>query len=113
TRGLELEASYAMETGFYADLNANIVTGKEIDRGQSVFWRNTPADSMRLTLGKRFGEELDLSWELVAQRREDNDAYASAGFGVHNLRATYRPQTGILKGTEMRLSVENALDHSH
>lgn len=113
TRGLELEASYAMETGFYADLNANIVTGKEIDRNQSVFWRNTPADSVRLTLGKRFGEELDLSWELVAQRREDNDAYASAGFGVHNLRATYRPQTGVLKGTEMRLSVENALDHSH
>jgi len=113
TRGIEIEASYAMGDGFYMDMNVNIVDGEEIDQGQSVFWRNTPGDSTRLTLGKKFGEELDLSWELVAQKGEDNDAYTSGGFGVHNLRATYKPQAGVLKGTELRFGIENAFDRHY
>jgi hemoglobin/transferrin/lactoferrin receptor protein len=29
---------------------------------------------------------------------------------VHNLRATYVPQQGVLEGTEIRLGIENVLD---
>ncbi|SNR73482.1 TonB-dependent receptor domain-containing protein [Puniceibacterium sediminis] len=113
TRGIEIEASYAMESGFYVDMNANIVEGHETRNGVDTDWRNTPADTARLTLGKKFGEELDLSWELAAQKDEKNDRYDSTGFGVHNLRATYKPQEGVLTGTEIRFSVENAFDRDY
>ncbi|WP_099913130.1 TonB-dependent receptor domain-containing protein [Puniceibacterium antarcticum] len=113
TRGIEIEASYAMESGFYIDMNANIVDGHESRNGTDTDWRNTPADTARLTMGKTFGEELDMSWELVAQKDGDNETYDSRGFGVHNLRATYKPQNGVLEGSEIRLSVENAFDRDY
>ncbi|MFQ6554222.1 TonB-dependent receptor domain-containing protein [Aestuariibius insulae] len=111
TEGFELEASYAMRSGFYVDLNANIVAGEETDaNGRTTDWRITPADSARLTLGQRFGEELDLSWEIVAARAENREDDRSPGFAVHNLRATYVPQQGVLEGSELRLGLENAFD---
>lgn len=113
TTGLEIEAAYALAGGFYVDLNANIADGEERDGGQSVRWRNTPADGLRATVGQRFGEALDLSWEVVASRAVDEDAQQAAGFAVHNLRATYVPQEGVLEGLEMRFGVENVFDRDY
>ncbi|SDX65780.1 TonB-dependent receptor domain-containing protein [Litoreibacter albidus] len=113
-KGLELEASYAMESGIYVDLNANIASGTEYQPGgTTVDWRNVPANGVNLTLGKKFGDELDLSWEVVAQRRYTKSATPTAGFGVHNLRATYRPQQGVLEGMEVRVGVENVFDKQY
>ena len=36
-----------------------------------------------------------------------------SGYGVNNLRATYRPQNGVLKGTEIRFGVENVFDKQY
>ena len=114
TEGFEFEASYAMQGGFYVDLNANIVSGEETDASGDVSdWRITPADSARLTIGQRFEEELDLSWEIVAAREENREDDHSPGFAVHNLRATYIPQQGVLEGTELRLGIENAFDREY
>lgn len=114
TSGIEIEASYALDTGFYADLNANLPEGEEFLNGTVSRWRNLAADDLRLTLGKRFGETLDLSWELVAAKSGfDAAGDAVAGYGVHNLRATYKPQSGMLEGTEVRFGIENAFDRDY
>lgn len=114
TEGLELEASYAMESGFYVDLNANIVSGTEIQPGGvAVDWRGIPADSLQLTVGRKFGEELDVSWEVVADRRFDNATPEVPGAVIHNIRTTYRPQQGPLEGSEVRLGIENVFDKQY
>ncbi len=111
TEGLEVEVSYAMESGIYVDVNANMTNGTEYAPGLAATeWRHSAGDSMRLTLGKKFGEELDLSWEVVANKAIDVGTSSSAGFGVHNLRATYVPQNGVLKDTQIRFGLENVFD---
>ena len=110
TSGFEFEASYSLASGFYADLNATIADGEEYLSGTASRWRNLPADNARLTLGRRFGQALDLSWELVAAKSgfDSTGSTRLAGYGVHNLRATYRPQDGALEGAEVRFGIENA-----
>jgi hemoglobin/transferrin/lactoferrin receptor protein len=113
-QGLELEASYAMASGFYVDLNANLVSGEErLSDGSSGEWRNAPADTARVTLGRRFGEALDLSWEVAAARGETFEGDRTPGYSVHNLRATWAPQEGWLEGAELRLGIENAGDREY
>ena len=114
-KGVELELSYAMQSGFYVDLNATVSSGDEVLlNGVEQDYRPNPADSARITIGKKFGNEFDLSWELVGNRRYDEDPTdVSAGFGVSNLRATYIPQAGIMEGTEIRFSVENVFDKTY
>lgn len=108
TSGVELEAGYALASGLYADLNATVSDGREQNGSTWERWRLLAGDNVRLTLGKRFGEALDVSWELNAAKSSyDYANNALAGYGVHNLRATYRPQEGALEGTEIRLGVEN------
>ncbi|APG49073.1 TonB-dependent receptor domain-containing protein [Phaeobacter porticola] len=114
TEGVEIEASYSHGAGYYADLNANIADGTEHQGGRTARWRNRPADDLRLTLGKRIGQTWDLSWELAAAKPGlDASGSAVAGYGVHNLRATYRPQKGVFEGTEIRVGIENAFDRSY
>jgi len=114
TEGLEVEASYSMNSGYYMDFNTNIIGGDEFSPGGIVAdWRNLPADSVRFTLGKKFGKEVDMSWEVVANRPVDTDVSSSAGFGIHNLRATYIPQAGVLKDTQIRVGIENAFDRDY
>jgi len=114
TEGLEIEVSYALESGLYMDLNANVVNGTEYAPGAAPMdWRNLPADSVQLTLGKKFGEELDVSWEAVANRSINTGTTSSSGFAVHNLRATYVPQSGVLKDTQIRVGIENVFDRDY
>ncbi|WP_106746427.1 TonB-dependent receptor plug domain-containing protein [Yoonia maritima] len=111
TEGVEIEASYSLETGIYVDVNANIVDGTSYDAtGTASDWRNTPANSLLLAVGKKFGEELDLSFETVVGADITRNGTEYDGYVVNNLRATYVPQSGILEGTQMRLGVENAFD---
>ncbi|ETX15933.1 ligand-gated channel [Roseivivax halodurans JCM 10272] len=117
TRGLELEASYATESGFYTDLNLALARGEEIypdDLGlDDGDWRALPGDSARLTLGRKLGDRLDMSWEVVAFNTIEVDDEETPGFSIHNLRATYRPQEGVLSGTEIRFGLENAFDRDY
>jgi hemoglobin/transferrin/lactoferrin receptor protein len=115
--GIELEAAYAIENGYYIDANAHISNGTAYKKN-SVFaprgdWIQNPQDNLRLTVGRKFGEELDLSWETELAKRYDEGGFVSPGFGVHNLRATYVPQSGMLEGTNMRFGVENLFDKAY
>jgi hemoglobin/transferrin/lactoferrin receptor protein len=112
-RGLELEASYGMANGLYVDFAGHLGEGTEFNPdGSDAVWRNSPADRAQVTLGRKWGERLDLSWEMVhaADRRDalGDDLPEST---VHNLRATWVPQTqGWLQGSTLRLGVENLFD---
>ncbi|MBS8227036.1 TonB-dependent receptor domain-containing protein [Vannielia litorea] len=109
--GVEIEAAYSMESGFYVDASANIAYGYDETPGAaSDILGGIPAKELRVTFGKRWGEELDLSWEVVAAARQDRDSQPTPGYAVHNLRATYRPQQGALEGMEVRFGIENVGD---
>ncbi len=115
TEGVEIEASYAHATGFYVDFNANIVSATEFSAaGIGSPWRNEPTDSARITLGKRFGETLDVSWEIFgAKSGLDSSGDPVGGYGVNTLRATYLPQEGALAGFELRAGIENIFDKAY
>lgn len=110
-QGVELEARYSHDNGFYADLNANFQNGYEFDEANlRSDWRNSPSDQLRLTLGKRFDRTWDLSWEMVANAEKDTNGEVTPSNFVNNVRATYRPQAGALDGLEVRMGIENLFD---
>lgn len=115
TRGVEIEASYANEGGFYVDFNANLVSGTETnENGEESRWRNEPADSARITFGRRFGETLDVSWEIFgAKSGFDSSGDPTAGYGVNTLRTSYFPQEGPFEGFEVRAGIENIFDKKY
>ena len=115
TEGFELEASYGLSNGIYFDLNGHIGEGTEYAEDGETTWRNTPTDRLQFTAGRRFGEALDVSWEVVhsADRRdaagEDLDDVT-----LHNLRATWKPDAqGWLDGSQVRFGVENVTDEQY
>lgn len=113
TRGFELEASYGIANGFYVDFAGHLGEGTEFNPdGTHTTWRNSPADRAQLTLGKKWDDRLDLSWEIVhATDRRDALGADLSDSTVHNLRATWKPQgQGWLNGSEVRFGVENVLD---
>ncbi|MCW2303104.1 hemoglobin/transferrin/lactoferrin receptor protein [Rhodovulum sulfidophilum] len=109
-KGLELEAAYSLPSGHYVDLNADIARGEITTPGVPDDWEGTPADQIRVTLGRKWGETLDLSWEVAHAAEMNRSAKPSGSNTVHNLRATWRPQDGVFKGTEIRAGIENAFD---
>lgn len=107
-RGVEIEGSYALRSGFYVDLAANLVDGERLrTNGVIDDWTNLPADTYRLSIGKRFGREFDVRWEGVLAEDLDTNGVIDEGYDVHNLRFSYSPQGGALDGFTARLSVEN------
>lgn len=117
-KGLELEAAYSLSNGIYGELSANLVDARQRSTTTGAwddFYKLAPTDTLRLVAGKRWGEELDVSWEMIAARRYDKGDVTTpvGGYGLHNLRATYRPQSGALQGTELRLGVDNVFDRSY
>ena len=59
--GFELEAAYAMASGFYVDANAHVSSGTAtIESGAVADWGQNPQDTLRLTLGKKFNEKVRL-----------------------------------------------------
>ena len=76
-------------------------------------WTNAPANSLRLTLGKRFDRLADLSTEFVAADESDTNGSTTPGYVIVNLRATVTPQEGVLEGTSFRFGIENALDMNY
>ncbi len=109
-QGLELEAFYSHDSGYYTDFNANFLRGTEYNAGASADWDNAPADQLRLTLGKRFGQTVDLSWEMVANLEMTRATSQTESSFINNLRVTYRPQSGAFEGVDVRFGVENLFD---
>ena len=115
SKGFELEASYGMESGLYFDLASHIGTATEYNPdGTNTTWRNSASDRIAFTLGKKWNDDLDLSWEVVhAASRQDSAGSDLPNSTVHNLRATWRPDQGWLDSTEVRFGLENVLDEDY
>ncbi|MEQ3746129.1 MAG: TonB-dependent receptor [Henriciella sp.] len=118
-QGIELEGSFALDSGFYVDLNGNFSDGDETNvAGVSVAYRSLTADSVRVTAGQRFGRFLDLSLEALAVAEADvsfrsGNAEQGDSYNILNARATFSPQSGLLKDTSFRLGVENLTDEDY
>ncbi|MEP1330743.1 TonB-dependent receptor [Pseudophaeobacter sp.] len=111
SQGIELEATYALANGLYFDLNAAYGDYEATSTaGVTGDWGNAPANSARFTVGKRIAEAWDLSWEQVVAENGNNNY---GGYGVSNLRATFRPQSGVMNGAEVRFGIENAFDRTY
>lgn len=115
TRGFEIEASYGMSNGFYVDVAGHLGKGTEYNPGgASKTWRNSASDRLQLTLGRKWGNELDLSWEVIhAAERRNAMGEELPDNTTHNLRATWRPEQGVLEGAEVRFGVENVFDRDY
>ncbi|MCG7624176.1 TonB-dependent receptor domain-containing protein [Epibacterium sp. Ofav1-8] len=110
TEGVEVEASYSHESGAYVDMNANMSSGEWVYvGGTTADYTRMPANSLGLTVGKKFNDTLDVSWEAVLTK----DIRSTPGYAVHNLRATYDIDTGFLKEAQVRIGVENILDKQY
>ena len=70
---------------------------------------NLPCGLQTFTLGKKFNDRLDVSWEGEFYKSFE----ATPGFAVHNLRATYNIDTGFLKEAKLRVGVENVFDKQY
>ncbi|MFU1681791.1 hypothetical protein ACM258_03690 [Phaeobacter piscinae] len=105
-----------MANGLYFDLNGTVADGEQRRPDGTVSeYTLAPVGSAALTVGKRFNDTLDLSWEVVAAESTNaiNGSGPLPGYGVNNLRATFRPQNGMLEGTEIRFGVENVFDKQY
>ncbi|QIG81739.1 TonB-dependent receptor [Sphingosinithalassobacter tenebrarum] len=109
--GFEIEGSYAAGNGLYLDFNINLPKGEQTDTGGAVSdWDNTPPDSYAVSVGKRFGDLLNLRWESYFAADADRNGTVTEGFDSHNLRLIVTPSGGLLDGLALRLSVENLFD---
>jgi len=112
--GVEVEASYSHASGAYVDMNANISSGEWLEvSGATRDYSRMPANSLGLTVGKKFNDTLDLSWEAVVNKGVNDAVGGAPGFSVHNLRATYNIDTGFLKEAKLRVGVENVFDKQY
>ena len=104
----------AMQNGFYTDVNATITEAEQTD---AVFvtedWGLQAGNSLRVTVGKKWGDALDLSWETEMNESVTNTFGYTPGYAVHNLRATVAPKEGVWEGTEFRVGVENLFDQNY
>lgn len=114
TRGVEIEGSYAMQNGFYTDINATFAEAEQTD---AVFvtqdWGLQAGNNLRVTVGKKFGDAVDLSWETEMNESVTNLFGYTPSYAVHNLRATVAPKGGVWEGTEFRVGVENLFDQNY
>lgn len=115
-RGVELELSYA-HPDFYVDFNAARIRGKW---GDGSWFNNAPADSVQLTLGKRFmDDQLNLSvearhdWATARNVQSDGSSSRSSSFTVYTLAAAYTPNSGTFRDVEFRAAVENLFDEEY
>ncbi|MCA0043963.1 TonB-dependent receptor domain-containing protein [Celeribacter litoreus] len=114
--GVEFELSYA-HPNFYADFNAARIRGKW---GDGSWFNNAPADSVQLTLGKRFfDDQLDLSietrhdWSTSRNVQFGGNSTTADSFTIHTVAAGYTPQSGVLGGVEIRGAIENLFDTAY
>ncbi|GGE16401.1 TonB-dependent heme/hemoglobin receptor family protein [Primorskyibacter flagellatus] len=112
-QGVELELSYA-HPAVYVDLNASRMRAKW---GDGSWFNNAPADSVQLTVGKRFmDDQLDLSvemrhdWATNRNVQFGGTVNSSPAFTTWALSAAYKPNSGPLDGVEFRGGVENLFD---
>jgi hemoglobin/transferrin/lactoferrin receptor protein len=110
-QGLEVEAEYATR-GLFVRAGLSMPEGE--NRVTSAPLNTVPADELDVTVGYNFRDlNLTAGWRGEFAADQDEVSVASertAGYGVHNLFLTWRPDEGALDGLEVRLAVDNLFD---
>lgn len=111
--GGEIEAAYDAERWFAHAAYSKVKSRNEVT---GLTLTDTPAENLALTLGAKFPDRgLRVGWQMQAF---DDITTASAttsgsGYAVHDLFATWTPQSGVLEGIDVNLSVENVFDRTY
>ncbi|NJS39163.1 MAG: TonB-dependent receptor [Rhodobacteraceae bacterium] len=119
-KGVELEASYDAPGG-YARLAYSHVRGVDADFDYTL--SSTPADSLSLTLARRLPDiGLELGWTAHVVDKISTSSRSTTGvitttdfaaYDVHDIFLTWRPDTGVLAGTDVQFGVENVFDTTY
>ena len=116
--GIEVEGAYNSDL-FFANLAYTATWGSDLTTGLPL--RTIPAHRVALTVGARVPEhnlELGARARFVADAENSISGTAAApapveGYQTYDLFAAWKPDTGVLAGTELRASVENLFDASY
>jgi hemoglobin/transferrin/lactoferrin receptor protein len=113
--GVELEAEYTLPQ-FYLRLGAATMEGIDETTGQPL--NTIPADELTMTaayLLRSAGLTLGYRGEFARAQEEVSGAFATPtpGYSVHNLFATWKPQRGFLRGTDVRFGIDNLGDKTY
>ncbi len=119
--GAEIEAGYESDR-FFGRLAWSTVRGKDRDFGYTL--STTPADALALTLGGRWPERgVEFGWRgtfadsiTTATRNVTTGAVTEtryAGYDIHDLFLSWKPETGLLEGFDVQVSVENLFDTAY
>ncbi|MEM7668227.1 MAG: TonB-dependent receptor [Pseudomonadota bacterium] len=125
-QGFELEAAYDSEFVF-GSLAYTLIRGEGRDNATDPITDLTsiPADEISFTVGGRVPQydfEAGLRGVLAFEQENVPDVFNGVGFdpgepapgyGVFDVFASWKPDEGVLAGTEVRFSVENVLDKQY
>ncbi|MHA7776697.1 TonB-dependent receptor domain-containing protein [Roseibium sp. M-1] len=111
--GVELEAAYNSKYVF-STLAYSLVRGVDKETGTDL--NSIPADTLAMTIGGRVPDyDLEFGWRGLFAAGIDTGATTGpfAGYGVHDVFASWKPQDGVLNGYELRAAVENIFDKDY
>ncbi|MEM9431374.1 MAG: TonB-dependent receptor [Pseudomonadota bacterium] len=117
-QGIEIEAAYDSEFVFgslaYTRIRGD---GREFEDSPTEPLTEIPADEVALTVGGRL-PQYDFETGVRSVFAFDQDdlpdgTEETPGYGVFDLFASWKPQTTVLAGTEVRFSVENVFDRQY
>ncbi len=110
-RGIEFEGAYETER-LFGRAAYSLIRGDDQTADEPL--SSIPADQVSLTLGTRLpAYNLELGWSGIFAWKQDrvpDGSAESAGYGVHDVYASWKPEMGVLGGTEVILGVENVFD---
>jgi hemoglobin/transferrin/lactoferrin receptor protein len=112
--GVELEAEYSLPRLY---LRAGAARMEGIDETTAEPLNTIPADELTLTAAwilQRTGLTLGWRGEFASAQDEVSGPFArpTPGHAVHGLFATWKPQGGFLRGTDIRFGVDNVTDET-
>lgn len=112
--GLELEAGYSSATWF-ASAGASLIRGENEVSGD--YLKAIPADNAFVRLGYVFADyDLTVGYKgefFAGQDLVSGSENATGGYALHNLFAAWKPEDGMMAGSEVRVNVDNVFDREY
>ena len=109
-RGGELEASYLMGDWQFGAA-VSVVDGE--DQAGEVL-DTLPNDRIVLTAAWQMTDSLKVGVRsILADGRDKPGGEHRAGYGVHDIHATYTPQGGVLEGVDVNFGVDNVTNRDY
>ena len=109
-KGIEVEGGYNIGK-LSTSIGLTLISGEDENGNTLDTLANNSAKlgfSYQATSDFRFG-----ATSIFAESRRQSNNSVRAGYGVHNIYASYSPSKGALKGTELRVGIDNVLDKQY